>query len=272
MKPKSIIAPVHDRHQAPVDARIAALEGRRYVRRPTYFRHLQTGQEFYAIAGAIAFPFGKTPGFAVIVGVLKEPAYEQAPRLLVLAEVEEPDLLALLASCEQVRHRWGYPNQLDLFLGDPEHFLQAIAEFNDALEAEGPDTREGLYFSPPSDFEETRRDDLYLQTIRQLLGPAAQGGKRLLIGDSPKLRAHLQNVPPDVKKVEEIPALAALSYCCHTLLADQPWLQSTQPERSEPTIRADGCARVSLLPWEDASWEDSEDHDGAGDDLVETVR
>jgi hypothetical protein len=275
MKPKSIIQPIFDRRNAAADARIAFIEGRRYVKRPTFYRHTETGQEFFAIVGSIAFPQARMPGFGVIVGVLKEPDHEKAPRLLVLEEVEEieePDLSALLASCEQLRHKWAYPHQLDLWIGDAEHFLQAIAEFNDDLELQGPGPREGIYLSPPSDFEETRRDGLFLQTVRQLLSPAAQGGKRLLIGDSPKLRAHLQNVAPDLKKVEEIPALAALSYACHTLLSTTPWLQFTQPERFEPTIRADGYARESLLSWEDASWEDPEDDDGADDVLLETVK
>lgn len=172
-----------------------------------------------------------------------------------LAEIEKPDLVALLTACEQIRWRWGYPHQIDLWIGDGEHFLQALAEFNDHIEAKAPDTREGLYLSPPSDFEESRRDQLYLQTIRSLVSPSAQGGKRLLIGDNRRLRAHLQNVPPDIRKVDEVPALAALAYAAHTILGTTPWL------RFCPT-RRDGFSAVDLFPWDDhiapQSWEDDE--------------
>ena len=83
-----------------------------------------------------------------------------------------------------------------LFYGDAEHFLQVLADFNEALMAKQPDTKEGLYISPPADFEETRRDQLYLQTVRELLSPG-DNGKRLLIGQNKKLRSALHNVDPE---------------------------------------------------------------------------
>ena len=57
MKPQSIIQ-AHTRHAIPPDARISAIEGRRYVRKPTYLKNKETGDEYYAIVGAIAFPAG----------------------------------------------------------------------------------------------------------------------------------------------------------------------------------------------------------------------
>lgn len=268
MKPQSIIKSIRDKHHRQ-DARISAIEGRRYVRKPTYFKNKETGDEYYTIVGAIAFPVGKFPGFAVLVGVLKESENEKAPRLQVLAEIEEKDLVALLSACEQARWKWGYPHQLDLFIGDAEHFMQAIADFNDRIETGPPDTEEGIYLSPPADFEDTRKDAIYLQTAKSLLNSAMGSGKRLLIGENRLLRAHLKSVPPDIRKVEDIPALAALAYSCHTLLADQPWLETTKPERFHPTIKEDNYEQVPAWPWEDGTGHDDADHDDG--DLVSTI-
>ena len=41
--------------------------------------------------------------------------------------------------------------------GHVQHFLQALPDLNDRIESKPPDTSEGLYRSPPSDFEDTRR-------------------------------------------------------------------------------------------------------------------
>lgn len=151
--------------------------------------------------------------------------------------------------------------------------MQAIADFNEVLEAKAPDTREGLYLSPPSDFEEARRDVLYLETIKQLLSPGLSGEKRLIIGDHRRLRAHLQNVPPDIGKVESVPALSALAYACHQLLGTTPWLQFTQPQKFDPTIR-DGFAQVDAFPWDygpppdwedDAGWFGDDEYDDLDD-------
>lgn len=272
MKPECIIKAIHDRRQ-PINDRIAAIEGRRYVPRPVYYQNTETGAEYFHVAGSIAFPAGKAPGFALVIGVLKEPGHEK-PRLQVLTEVEEKDLFGLLAACERIRWKWGYPRQLLLWSSDFEHFMQAVSEFNEDLESKSPDKTEGIHLNPPADFEEPRRDQLYKQSVYQLLRPCPQGGKRLLIGDNPRLRTHLQNVPPDIGKVEEIPALAALSYACHTILATTPWQEFTEPQRFEPTIK-DGFARVNVLPWEteealsydDVDWFDDDD----SGDLVSTV-
>lgn len=143
----------------------------------------------------------------------------------------------------------GYPHQLEYFIGDAGMYLQAMADFNEQIDTK-PEIREGIYLSHPSDFEDARRDALYLQTVRQLLSSTTDGDKRLEIGDNRHLRAHLQNTPPDIRKVEEVPALAALSYACHTLLATSPWLVFTEPQRFVPTIQEDGFAMLPFWPSE----------------------
>ena len=100
-------------------------------------------------------------------------------------------------------------------------YLQAIDDFNEQIDTK-TEKSEGIYLSHPSDFENTRRDDLYLQTVKQLLIPTADGYKRLFIDDNRHLRTRLQNTPSDIRKVGEVPALAAVIYALHTLLATSP--------------------------------------------------
>lgn len=120
MKPKSIIRPIRDRGQGHYERRIASLTGQQYIIKPTHYENTETGEEYYAIAGSIAFPVGKASGFALVVAALKEPEHEQAPRLKALDELEVRDLVGLLAACEQLRHKWGYPHQLDTWIGDED--------------------------------------------------------------------------------------------------------------------------------------------------------
>ena len=77
-----------------------------------------------------------------------------------------------------------------------------------------------------------------------------------------------------IRKVEDVPVLAALAYACHSLLSERPWMQFTEPQRFESTIK-DGFARVDVWPCEedepltwDDSHEDLDDYDGT---LISTV-
>ena len=64
---------------------------------------------------------------------MKEPEHEKAPRLQVLDEIEEQDLVSLLTACDKIRYRWGYPQQLKFFIGDATMYMQAITDFNDHI-------------------------------------------------------------------------------------------------------------------------------------------
>lgn len=272
MKSKSIIKSIHDPEHH-FNQHIAAIEGRVYVKKPTFFRNTESGEEYYYIIGSIAFPVGNAPGFAVVIGVLKEAEHDEAPRIVVLEEIEEKDLVTLLTRCEKIRWKWGYPHLLSYWVGDAEHFRQAIATFNSDIEDTPINRHQGIYLIQPSDFEQSRRDSLYLQTIRHLLSLGPDGCKRLLIGNNPKLRAHLQNVPPDLGHVEDIPALASLAYACHTILASSPWLEFTKPELFFPTIQ-DQFIKVDIWPWNswDEAWDDY-GHETPFDDgsLIDTI-
>lgn len=278
MRPESIIQCVRAKRYHH-DARIAAITGVREIYKPTFFRDKQSGHEYFHISGSLAFPNQRNPGFAIIAAVLMEPERKNHPRIQVLAEIEDNDLMGLLSQCEEIRWKYGYPKTIDLWIGDVEMYLEAIAAFNDDIEATPDDRQQGLFFSPPFDHEDSkRRDAIYLETLRRLLTPGPNG-KRLLIGSHPKLRNHMENVPSDTREVEFLPPLAALAWCCHTVLSEKPWIEFVKPQGYEPTHN--DFESVGLHPnregsndrpvfWDEAVWGEDEDQydDGA---MISTV-
>ena len=253
---ESIIKAVRSkRHES--DQHIAKITGRRYVPKPTYYRNTKTGEKYYAFVGAFAFPVGRTPGFALIVAALKTDENHMAPTLRVVDELEDLDLEELLDACEKRRHRWGYPDQLEFFYGDPGRFLQAVCKFNERLETKA-DSAGGFYLAQPSGFESQNRTEVYLQQIRSLLRPSDNRVKRLILGDCQRLRSHIQNMPLDVQKIEEHPAVAALAFAVHSLVATSPWLKFAQHQRYRPTINSD-FGYIDSWPWEDENDENTDD-------------
>jgi len=258
---ESIIKAVRSkRHES--DQHIARITGRRYVTQPTFYRNTETVENYYALAGALAFPVGRTPGFAVIVAAIKDGENQMAPTLKVVDELEDLDLEELLGACEKRRHRWGYPDQLEFFYGDPERFLQAVCKFNEGLETK-VDFAGGFYLSQPSGFESQNHTEVFLQQLRSLLRPSDGGGKRLILGDCQRLRSHIQNLPVEVQKIEDHPAVAALAYAVHSMVATSPWLKFVQHQQYRPTINSD-FEYVDSWPWED------ENDENTDDGLVET--
>ena len=53
---KSIIQRVRDKQQ-PISDHIAEITGQRYVTKPHYYRHKETGEEYFTIAGASGMAF-----------------------------------------------------------------------------------------------------------------------------------------------------------------------------------------------------------------------
>lgn len=79
MRPESIIKSVRDVEKGYHDRRIAALKGRKYVKKPTSYLNLENGEAYYAIIGSLAFPAGKSSGFALVIGVVKDDTHTAAP-------------------------------------------------------------------------------------------------------------------------------------------------------------------------------------------------
>jgi hypothetical protein len=127
--------------------------------------------------------------------------------------------------------------------------LQAVCKFNEGLETKA-DFAGGFYLAQPSGFESQNHTEVFLQQIRSLLRPSDNGGKRLILGDCQRLRSHIQNLPVEVQKIEEHPAVAALAYAVHSMVATSPWLKFAHHERYRPTINSD-FGYMESWPWED---------------------
>ena len=268
MQKKSIIEIVRDkRRDLVVDQHIAEITGKKYHPRPNHFRNKETGEEYYAIAGGLAFPARPAPGFGVIVGAVKGDDIDQ-PILKTLDDFEGHGLEDLLTTAEQRRHKWGYPDTLLYYYGDPERFLESIYAFNERL-GDGKGTRTDLFLGHPADFGDPHRTEIFLEQIYSLLRPSTSGTKRLFLGECKLLRAHLQNIPVGITAIEESPAVAALGYAVHSLMTMRPWLVFTHPERTIPTNR--GSWAEVYGSWDDRAPWDEECDESDRNDLVPTL-
>ncbi|BBO82476.1 hypothetical protein DSCO28_30420 [Desulfosarcina ovata subsp. sediminis] len=228
---ESIIETVRDKSR-PANEHIAHVTGMSCVPKAVSFRDKENGEAYYSLAGSLAYPAVKTPGFGVIIAVLKNGNEQQ--NFKVLAETEAQSIDNLLDSCLKMCQRWGFPESFSFLYGDPERFLSALTDFN--LREENS----GLYLAPPNDFQQPNRTEIYLQRIRSALGPNKNGQKGLHLGNCDKLRAYLQNFPTGAAKIqiEDFPAVAALGYGLHSLAASRPWMESTD-ERISYADRAE---------------------------------
>ena len=219
---------------------IAGITGVRIAPRPTYYKNTETGDEYYAIIGALAFSSHRTPGFAVIVSAIKDEQGPVDPKIEVLDEIESTDGIdGLLKACKDRRERWGYPQTLEIFFGDQERFITAIGDFNQKVSQ--PRTEKGIYLAPPADFQLPNRSEIYLERIKSLLRKDETGEKRLSLGLCKKLRTQLQDLPADADKyqIEVYPAVAALGYAVHSILSLRPWMSFVKHEQAIRTIRDD---------------------------------
>ena len=104
-------------------------------------------------------------------------------------------------------------------------FSTFLSDFNETYERNNED--EGLYLASQDEFEQQNRTEIYLERIKSLLKPDNRGKKHLILGHREKLRSQLQNLPADARaiKIEDFPAVSALAYAVHSLMANRPWLQ-----------------------------------------------
>jgi len=226
MHEESIIKTIRDKAH-PQSKRIAFITGAQWVPQPTYYRNNENGDNYYTLAGALAYPSERLPGFAVIVAAMKEAETPSEPRFKVLDEIEAPTVEGLLKLCAQRRWRWHYPKLLGFFYGDHERYSSALTEFNTHIERSQEGDR-GLYLAQPADFEQPNKTEIYLERIRSYLTTCEDGRKRLSLGSCDKLRIHLEKLPTDAAKlhIEDFPAVAALGYALHSMAQGRPWMES----------------------------------------------
>jgi hypothetical protein len=196
---------------------IAMITGSRWVAKPPFYRNIETGEDYFDIAGAVAWPGENLAGFAVIVAAVN--MREKEPALMVLAEIEEKSIEDLISACVEIRERYGYPELLDMWYGDYLRFSSLIGDINTRFEKQSGKGK-GFYITQPDDFEVPNNFEIYLHRIRSCLKAPDSGGKQLILGNCNRLRNYLQNLPPDAVKngsIEEYPAVASLGFAVHTL-------------------------------------------------------
>lgn len=252
---------------------IAKITGVREAPKPTYYKNIENGYEYYAIVGALAFSYHRTPGFAVIVAAIKDGQNHEDPKIVVLDEIESAEGIdALLKACKDRRERWGYPETLKFFYGDQERFITAISDFNQKISQ--PRTEKGIYLAPPADFYLSNQSEVYLERTKSLLRKDENGEKRLSLGSCKKLRTHLQDLPADAGKhqIEEYPAVAALGYAVHSILSLRPWMRFVKHEQGIRTIGYEDYAAYQHREALDQLYSFNDEYDDeSGDDLIPTI-
>ena len=271
---KSLIQKIRDKKLANED-HISEITGVSWVPKPDYYRNTETGEEFFDIFGALSWPAGDRPGFAVVVGVVKG-GDPQEPALKALDEIESPSVEGLLKECVDLRTKWGFPDLLKVWLGDQERFLPIVTDFNANRRSE-----DLLVVTVPYDFEKPNRGEIYLQRIFELLKPGASGKKRLSLGGCNKLRGNISDFPhgaAQIGQVERWPAVAALGYAVHTMLVYKPWLRFLKPQKLVSTVPDDELLSRPLREQQEIMkllnlvWEDDESDDDGGDGgLISTL-
>jgi hypothetical protein len=221
-----------------MDQHISAITGETLTRKPIYYRHTKTGAEYCHIAGGIGWP-GEKPGFIVVVGVEKTAV---DPRFHILEERESENINCLLTSCLQLREKYGFGQDYNLFKvwhGQNERFDTFVNHFNHDHELKDH-MYQGIYLAPPHDCQKPNAFEIWLNAIRASLEKDAFGKRKLFVGNHPRLLDHLQNFPVDVAtkgSVEEYPAISCLGGTLHSLMMLRPWLKFARPERTVPTIQ-----------------------------------
>jgi hypothetical protein len=237
-KQPSIIKKIRTKKPPNVD-HIAMITGSRWVSKPAFYRNIKTGEDYFDIAGAVAWPGNEVAGFAVIVAVVKTD--EKEPCLKVLTEIEEKSIEDLVSACIEIRGRYGYPELLSLWYGDYLRFSSLIGDINVQIEKQHGQGN-GFYITQPDDFEASNNFEIYLHRIRACLKAHDSGKKQLILGNCNGLRNHLQNLPPDAitnGSVEDYPAVASLGFALHTLMAQRPWVKHAESETLVSTQKGD---------------------------------
>jgi hypothetical protein len=271
----SIIKKIRTKKPPNVD-HIAMITGIRWVAKPPFYRNIETGEDYFDIAGAFAWPGDNLAGFAVIVAAVKRD--EKEPVLKVLAEIEEKSIEDLVSACVEIRGRYGYPELLDLWYGDYLRFSSLITDINVEIEKQhGKDN--GFYITQPDEFEAPNNFEIYLHRIRSCLKAPDSGEKQLILGNGNRLRNHLQNLPPDAitnGSVEQYPAVASLGFAVHTLMAQRPWINHAESETLISTQKDDYeifAAREHIDAQRYLGVDDFSDTDeNDADDLLNTIR
>ena len=158
------------------------------TRSPTIYRHIETGEEYVNLAGAIAWPGKELPGFILVIGVRVDPASENI-LYNCIDEAEDHCIENLLVKCITLRNRYGFRQSQKLFrfwYGDSIRFVSLVTQFNQQLRDDKKTER--IYLANPIDFEKVNHFELYLRRTQSALMLNGTGRKTLFLGNCHRLR------------------------------------------------------------------------------------
>jgi hypothetical protein len=211
------------------------------IRGRTKYINTETAEEFYYIAGGIAWPGKESPGYVLIIGVQVEMENDkEIPVLVSMDEVEDRCVDGLLGQSLRLRERYGYKDGLFRFwYGDYARFKSIVVRFNQQHRDE-TNHAEGVYLSTPVDFKRNNHFEICLNEIRSLLAPRESGAKSLFLGNCHRLQNAIQSLPGDAAQRytdDDCPPVACLGYVVHSLLTSMPWRGGGhEPELTVPTV------------------------------------
>ncbi|RJR42499.1 MAG: hypothetical protein C4576_16025 [Desulfobacteraceae bacterium] len=221
-KPESIIEAVFDNSTTEAKTIMAETLGKERIPSPTHYRNLKTGELYSYIAGGIAWP-GKVskghedplPGFAVVVSIEKTDRPE--PAFMVMEDVEESNVEALMRECLRLRYKYGFKPDGEVmngWFGDPEPYRSVVSGINKALEK----NKEGIFFiRGMPDLHNSEDFNFFARRVLSVLKTDESGKKRLSIGNNDRLRNRIQD------PIHGAVAIKALGYVIHALLYLRPW-------------------------------------------------
>lgn len=197
----------------------AKLTGEKYELAPTQLLHIQSGEAYIFITGAIGYPTGDHHGCIMIAGI------KAGGKIDILEYQEFRSIYQLIEAAieERILYRFGeHRNILPVWTADPERFRTIISAVSVALE-EKLGHLFGLYIRPPVDWYEPHAFPMFMWQLRDSL---ANGQMKL--GKHKELISRIQSVQPDIidkTKAQDLPSAGMLGALAHTVVFEKPWQQ-----------------------------------------------
>ena len=218
------------------DIHITKLEGKTKITRRVTYENTTNGEQYSYLAGGFMWPWKRSPGFAVVLAVLKGDD-DKKSIFKTVDEAEEHDVFALMERCQELSEKWGYEQDgeiMHLWWGDYERFWSLAGEMHQTQEqGRGKKAIEnGFFIAPPIELDKSNAFEVYLRRIASLIRTEK---KRLHFGKCERLRGYMRELPPDASKYQcqDFPPIAALGFVLHSMCIIQPWRRDLQEVANE---------------------------------------
>jgi hypothetical protein len=207
----------------------AIVTGQPLIERPFWYRNTETGQCFLDIMGCIGWPNvitdkqAKKPGYAAIIGIIKNAGSPETAPFQLLDETESQNIQTLFKEMVKMRNDYGFglhPNLLQVWFGNTgdERFNTELALYNVGLMKNGGE-KQAILIVPPDDIYDSNVSDIYIRAIRQSV---AKNSQRLYYGGNDILKNRVGDF------LDKDPVIMAVGGLVHSLLSRCMWLDQTR--------------------------------------------